>query len=482
MLVRFSHPEVGTVEAEIGATPLTVGRQGYADIGLADGRVSRQHGKIWRENDTVWYQDTGSSNGSWLDGQRLQEPVVLEPARTIVVGETALSIALDLSLQMHLPAEGQQPLAEVRHQAALYDFVQALLSSSGDQLIERANRTLRQTVPAAQRSLVLSWPPEEPPDGISLSLAHYAVARREALLLSDAQHDDNLGATAISQGIRSAIYVPLVTPHAEPVGVLCVDTPQRTVPFSPDDFQFVRAVGAMLATALVAERARDVQARRDAMAAFLRIASHDLRNPLTVVLVGARSLLRRRDDPEMVKDFAQSILDAGHRAMDLIHTYLELAALDAGQTMKLQREWVNVPQLVQAEIQFAQADHHNIEVRLEADRVHADPRRLRQVLGNLLSNALKYSPQHTTIQLKAQKENHTVTFHVRDQGVGISAADQARLFRQFQRVGNHQAEGIGLGLWLSAALVEAHGGRLWVESAPGQGSTFFFTIPAAASD
>ncbi len=495
ILVRFVHPEAGSVEASVGDRPLVVGREG-SDVVLGDGRVSRKHGRLWREGDSVFYEDTGSSNGSWLEGRRLSAPVRVESARPIVVGETALTLAgsdsqnlpLGMSLQMRLRAGGS--VSEVlsfgqpaRYATALYDFVQALLASSTQELLERAVSTIQETVPAAQRVAVKAWPtlhsllPTESP--VSLSMARLAVHNREALLLSEEAMDEpEVVASAIRHGIRSAIYVPLLTADSDAVGVLCVDTPRPGIPFSEDDFQFVRALGALLATALVAGRVREVQTRRDAMATFLKIASHDLRNPVGVALVAAKTIMTY-DDPKIARELLPCIVEASERAMDLIRTYLEMAGLDAGQTVKLERSWLDARELVQGELEFnrvALPAKRKLELvsRVDCDRVHGDPQRLRQILGNLLSNAVKYSPDGGQITLEVEEG---ALFRVRDQGKGIAPEDQERLFRQFERLGDTQAQGIGLGLWLTAALVNAHGGRIWVESTPGEGATFAFTIP-----
>jgi signal transduction histidine kinase len=504
--VRFVHPEHGAVDVEVGPEPRVVGREnGGADIVLGDGRVSRRHGKIWERDGAVWYEDLGSSNGSWRDGRRLTEPVRVERERMVVLGETSLTLAgPSMTLQMHAVAEAHvaQVLSVARpagHTAALYDFVEAMVGLGRDELIARALEVIRATVSSAQRLCVMGWPPRE--DGgleplvasqgtesgaspVSVSLAREAVGRGEALLLSDSVGEmPAVEASVMRHGIRSAIYVPLSGSGEEAMGVLCVDTPRPALGFGADDFQFVRAVGGLLSTALAGLEARAhaeaVQARRDAMVAFLKIASHDLRNPLTVILVGAKAIRAHRD-PQIVAKLADHILNAGHRALDLIRTYLEIAALDAGQVLTLRREMVDAAALVEEEIAFARAaveERHleglTIEGRVECGPLSADPQRLRQILANLLSNAIKYSPEGGKVLLRVEEGP---VFHVSDQGVGISPDDQRRLFGQFQRVGNNAAEGIGLGLWLTAALVTAHGGRIWVESEEGRGSTFSFTL------
>jgi signal transduction histidine kinase len=113
-------------------------------------------------------------------------------------------------------------------------------------------------------------------------------------------------------------------------------------------------------------------------------------------------------------------------------------------------------------------------------QVYADPLRLERILYNLLENAVKYSPQGGKIRVSVRPEGEYLVIGVSDQGIGISPSDQAKLFAPFQRLEEFRPEGargVGLGLLVCRRLVEAHGGRIWVESEPGRGSTFFFTMP-----
>src|SRR4030043_140765 len=121
-----------------------------------------------------------------------------------------------------------------------------------------------------------------------------------------------------------------------------------------------------------------------------------------------------------------------------------------------------------------------IDVRSKLPKIYADPVRLEHILRNLLENAVKYSPKDSQIavSIKPEKENLVVT--VKDQGIGISLHDQEKLFKPFERLGFSQTstvKGTGLGLLVCKRLVEAHGGRVWVESEPGRGATFLFTLP-----
>jgi signal transduction histidine kinase len=118
-----------------------------------------------------------------------------------------------------------------------------------------------------------------------------------------------------------------------------------------------------------------------------------------------------------------------------------------------------------------------------ADSIEGDERRVRQVVFNLLSNAVKFTPAGGTVEVSSSRQNGNVRVSIADTGPGIAPEDQERIFQEFQQteVGITQREGTGLGLTLSRQLIELHGGRIWVESALGEGSTFSFTLPVEAS-
>jgi signal transduction histidine kinase len=130
----------------------------------------------------------------------------------------------------------------------------------------------------------------------------------------------------------------------------------------------------------------------------------------------------------------------------------------------------------------ARTSLHTFEFDFPSDlpSVWGDPERLQEVLSNLIDNAVKYSPSGGTIWIGGRVDPSTVTVYVADQGIGIPPEEQVRIFDRFHRVGSpehHRAKGTGLGLYLVKAIVEAHGGRVWVESAPERGSIFIFTLP-----
>lgn len=334
-----------------------------------------------------------------------------------------------------------------------------------------------------------------PPSQVSTSMARHAVETRQALFFSSGSpaHATLRNAPSVSLNrIQSAVYVPLIGADDEVLGLLCVDTPQPTAPIQPADFHFIRAVGALLTAALHADHmreearrremeARDVAVRRDAMANSLRIAAHDLKTPLTVITLAAQALTRI-DDPALRRELVGEVSGAAMRAKALIETYLDAAAAEDTARVVLCVA-VDPRAMVDEEIRFLQAsrvDQPAIAVTnaVACRSVLADPSKLSQVFGNLLSNAAKYSPNGGEIRVESEEDAKGITFRVVDRGVGIPAHEVPRLFEPFERLPETAAtEGTGLGLWLTRGLVEAHGGRIWVESVAGRGSVFSIWLP-----
>lgn len=531
MKVRFFHPSGGTLELTMDDNPRIVGRSGGgADVELdGDTRVSRRHGRLWNERGTTWYEDLGSANGSYCNGNRLTAPVELAPGVTIKLGETTLSLAdaaptdhgAGLTVQMQVNVHGEGAVNALaggqyaaRYLPAFYGFVQALLGSTSQELVPLAFKVIRDVIPAAQRISLVAWPPQadgamndlvpheaSPTDAspVSVSLARYAVDTAQALLLAPgAVVGDNplkIGESVRRHGIRSAVYVPIQGADTSTLGVLCVDTPTPALPFTPDDLQFIRAVGGLLATAIRADllredgrqrelQAREADARHEAMVDFLQIASHDLKGPLTVILL-AGDVLRKRSASTPGETLANTIVDAARRAQGLIQAYLDVTALASGESLSIEPRDIDVGKMVDEEISFAQqsmtseyAARYTFTSRVQGLRLHADAQKLRQILANLISNAVKYSPNGGPITVESEARGDALVLHVRDKGMGIAPEDQARLFGEFQRVGDIRGiSGTGLGLWLTNVLVRAHGGSISVESALGKGTTFSISFP-----
>jgi signal transduction histidine kinase len=219
---------------------------------------------------------------------------------------------------------------------------------------------------------------------------------------------------------------------------------------------------------------------------LVSIVSHELRTPLASVL-GFTSLLLTRDVPPEEQRRYLEIIDAqGRRLSTLLNDFLDIERLEEGQ-LKLARELFDLGDLVaeQAQLFSGQSDKHTLDVELRSKPlpVRGDPNRLAQVVGNLLSNAIKYSPEGGTVKVVGERDDNLVRVSVRDQGLGIPDELQQEVFGKFFR-GDAAASGIagsGLGLTIARSVVEAHGGRINVKSASGEGSVFWLELPIAAN-
>jgi len=222
--------------------------------------------------------------------------------------------------------------------------------------------------------------------------------------------------------------------------------------------------------------------RRD----FVANVSHEFKTPLTAIQGFAETLLAgAMDDPQNRIRFLQIILDHSRRLARLTDDLLELSRMDADR-VDLELDRLSVSQFVQSCIETTQrsASEKNLRVSVNLKTslpdIAADRRRLAEVLQNLLDNAVQYTPSGGRITVSASSDGDEVEFTVSDTGIGIPKVDQPRIFERFYRVDvarSREVGGTGLGLSIAKHLVEAHGGRIWVESEVGQGSQFHFTVP-----
>ena len=214
----------------------------------------------------------------------------------------------------------------------------------------------------------------------------------------------------------------------------------------------------------------------------LGVVAHDLRNPLNVIISSTDLLLNEDLDRARRTELLEVALRAGRRMNRLIGDLLDTVRLHAGK-LALDLEDVPVATIFKdADDMFrplAQKRQIRIEIAAVPDglAVRADPLRVSQVLGNILGNALKFTPERGRIELRASSNGHEVEFDVCDSGPGINAADLAHLFDNFWQAQRNDNRGVGLGLAIAKSVVEAHGGRIWCESTPGKGTTFSFTLP-----
>jgi signal transduction histidine kinase len=230
------------------------------------------------------------------------------------------------------------------------------------------------------------------------------------------------------------------------------------------------------------EVARKAVAARDEI---MSIVAHDLRNPLGAITMRA-ALLKHETDSERARHHAESIENVAMRMEYLIKTMLDVATMDADR-FSVTPAPCPVQDLLQEAIDMFASLFASKQVRLEGQvktdglTIQADRERILQVLSNLLGNALKFTPQGGEVRISIEPQDEMVRFTVSDTGPGISAEKLPRLFERFWKDETPGKKGTGLGLFIAKGIVEAHGGEIWVESEPGRGSRFHFTIPSLES-
>jgi signal transduction histidine kinase len=220
---------------------------------------------------------------------------------------------------------------------------------------------------------------------------------------------------------------------------------------------------------------------------FLANMSHELRTPLNAIIGFSEVLIERMfgDLNDKQDDYLKDIFSSGKHLLSLINDILDLSKIEAGR-MELDIDDFDVPAALANALTLVRerAQRHDITLSLqvapEVGELRADERKLKQIMLNLLTNAVKFTPDGGRVDVSAQLADGVLEVAVADTGIGIAVEDQAAVFEEFRQVGRHytnKQEGTGLGLSLTKRFVELHGGTIRVQSEPGQGSTFSFTLP-----
>jgi len=237
---------------------------------------------------------------------------------------------------------------------------------------------------------------------------------------------------------------------------------------------------------------RQLEAANRHKSEFLASMSHELRTPLNAI-IGFSEVLSARMFGELndkQAEYVEDILSSGRHLLSLINDILDLSKVEAGR-MELDLAPFHLPAALDAALTLVRerAMRHGVALGLEVDpelaELIGDERKIRQVVLNLLSNAVKFTHDGGRVDVRAARDGDAVQVSIADTGVGIAPEDQDKIFEAFQQVGADGAakhEGTGLGLTLTRQFVELHGGRIWVESQVGKGSTFTFTLPVRAPE
>ncbi len=328
-----------------------------------------------------------------------------------------------------------------------------------------------------------------------------AVMERRTIHIPDVRRDPMYGRTDIAEagGYRSILAVPMLR-EGTPIGVLTVSRTGEPRPFTDKQIDLVTTFADQAVIAIenvrlfreIQEKSAQLEVANRHKSEFLANMSHELRTPLNAISGFSEVLLERMfgELNEKQADYLKDIHESGRHLLSLINDILDLSKIEAGR-MELELSSFSLPSAISNAMTLVRerAQRHGVQLGAEIDPrlglVRADERKVKQILLNLLSNAVKFTPEGGRIEVSARLGAERVEVAVKDTGIGISAEDQAKLFEEFRQVGAdaaRKAEGTGLGLALAKRFVELHGGAIRVQSAPGEGATFSFSLPLAAAE
>lgn len=285
--------------------------------------------------------------------------------------------------------------------------------------------------------------------------------------------------------VRSAVVVPLSAP-GDPLGAVIVHSPEPAV-IGPASVALVERVAARLALALANARLRralsDLEGAQEAARVreeLLAALSHDMQTPLAVLLGSVKALQAFGDvAPEQRAGLYESMARRGTQLHRLVEQFLDYSRLEAGRPIEVRPSVVDIGAAIsRLEAEVGWRRPLRVDVDENVPPAFVDPDRLNQVLSNLVSNAVKFSPADAPISLRARASEEAVEIDVIDRGRGMDEAELEQAFLKFQRGrGAAGTRGAGLGLYVSRAVIEAQGGRLDAESRPGHGSRFTVVLP-----
>jgi len=327
-----------------------------------------------------------------------------------------------------------------------------------------------------------------------------AIARRTVLHYPDVAGGTDVPRgvreSAVATGMKACIVAPMIW-EDKGIGSIFVSR-DYAGPFSDKEIALLRTFADQAVIAIqnarlfreIQEKSQQLEIANKHKSEFLANMSHELRTPLNAI-IGFSEVLQEKlfgDVNEKQEDYLRDIHASGKHLLGLINDILDLSKVEAGR-MELDLATFDVAAAMSNAMTLVRerAQRHNVTLRMDCDpalgQVTADERKVKQILVNLLTNAVKFTSDGGSVDVSARREPDAIVIAVRDTGIGIAPEDHETVFEEFRQVGRHytnKQEGTGLGLTLTRRFVELHGGRIWVESEFGKGATFTFTIPVRA--
>jgi signal transduction histidine kinase len=384
----------------------------------------------------------------------------------------------------------------VKSAARLCDGVFATLFRFDGELLHWMSQ--HNSTPEGIEAMQRRWPRPPGPE----TIIGRAVIARTVIHVRDSESDPDAPVEtreiARAFGYRSVVSVPMLR-EGQPVGGLSVA--RRDQPFTPAQISLLQTFADQAVIAIenvrlftelearnreIEDKSRQLEAASQHKSEFLANMSHELRTPLNAVIgfseVLSEGMFGQLNEKQ--EEYARDIYSSGQHLLSLINDILDLSKIEAGR-MELEVSEFHLPTALDNALTLVRerAGRRGIALGMTVDerlgQIQADERKVRQVVLNLLSNAIKFTPEGGRIEVQAGPVDGMVEIAVSDTGVGIAPEDQEAIFEEFRQVGTaaKKVDGTGLGLALSRKFVELHGGRIWVKSELGAGSTFTFTIP-----
>lgn len=332
---------------------------------------------------------------------------------------------------------------------------------------------------------------ESTPDPLLVDLADRVIQSQEQHLIPADDPESPWAPFIARAGLGIVLATPLIL-QGRAIGALILTKRDVTQGFSPSEAELISVLAGQAAVAIdnarlfsEIQRAYDDLRRLDHMKSeFINIAAHELRTPLAILL-GHANLLQEEIEDEAIQERLAIIVRNAMRLRNLINDMLNLRHLETGEA-RVRLQEIDLRELIEETLRdfipLAQEKAHRVHVDIPDDLplCLADREKTTIALSNLLSNAIKFTPDGGAIGVRVKVNSREFQISVWDTGIGIPAEEQERIFRRFYQVEDsltREHEGIGLGLAITKGLIELWGGRIWVDSEPGKGSTFTFTIP-----
>ena len=251
------------------------------------------------------------------------------------------------------------------------------------------------------------------------------------------------------------------------------------------------------ANQLLAQQKQEIKEQRDKLHElnvtkdkFFSIIAHDLRNPFSALIGFSKIMVTEFEnfEKEQIKDFVQSVYESSENTYNLLENLLEWAKTQTGK-IQWKPEAFGLQEVTRSAIEILNRNAYNKNIRLQNEietdtAVLADRNMLHTVIRNLISNAIKFTPEGGDVTIRSKRYNGTIETRISDTGIGIEEKDIIKLFRidvHFSRSGTANEPGTGLGLILCKEFIEKNNGKIWVESEVGKGTSFIFTLPASLS-